>query len=225
MLQVHSHPMWTRPDTDTRAPVSQSLWLELAAEAIRCHIMRPVGVSVPRVRASVGWTMGANVRGQCHVGGVADGTPAIYIRPVARDSGDALTILDILTHELLHAAHPTDGHRGAFGTDARAVGLEGPLTATHAGPELVSALSWLANVILPPVDHATIMDGLPGETPRGPGRPSHGPRDAGGHYKPQTGRMLRAECPGCGMVIRTTRRWLESTGLPTCACGQTFIAG
>jgi hypothetical protein len=144
---------------------------------------------------------------------------------VERDSGDAVTILDILVHEMLHAAHPTDGHRGAFGTDARAVGLDGPLTATHASDALVLALSWLANVILPPMDHSVIADGPDGTPRRGPGRPTAGPRDAGGHYKPQTGRMLRAECPGCGMVIRTTRRWLESTGLPTCACGETFIAG
>lgn len=210
---------WTRPEDDKRSPVSQSSWMDLAVQAINAHVMSPNGINVPRVRASVGWTMGTNVRGQCHVGGVADGTPAIYIRPVSRDSGDSATILDILAHEMLHAAHPSDGHRGAFGTDARAIGLDGPLTATHAGDVLADRLSFIANVILPPIDHATISDGMPTGPKRGPGRPTHGPRDAGGHYKPQTGRMLKAECHGCGMIIRTTRRWLETTGLPECACG------
>ena len=220
LIPYTSEPQsWSRPAADARTPVTQSAWMAQAAEALRDHVMRPNGINVPRVRAAVGWTMGRNVRGQCHVGGVADGTPAIYIRPVSRDSGDAVTILDILSHEMLHAAHPTDGHRGAFGVDARTIGLDGPLTATNAGPALLSTLSWLANVMLPPLDHSVIADGPGGdERPKGPGRPA-GPRDAGGHYRPQTGRMLKASCAGCGMVIRTTRRWLESTGLPDCACG------
>lgn len=209
---------WHRPSSDTRRAVTQSAWLDMAVQAVGAHIMRPAGVDVPRVRASVGWTLGRNVRGQCHVSGVADGIPAIYIRPVSRDSGQADTILDILSHELLHAVHPLDGHGRYFGQAARAIGLAGPLTATHAGDDLRSKLSFVANVILPPIDHATISDSRE-DSPRGPGRPTSGPRDAGGHYAPQTGRMLKAECHGCGMVIRTTRKWLESTGLPECACG------
>ena len=34
--------------------------------------------------------------------------------------------------------------------------------------------------------------------------------------------MLKAECDSCGMVVRTTRKWIEEVGLPTCACGGQF---
>lgn len=35
-------------------------------------------------------------------------------------------------------------------------------------------------------------------------------------------RLVKAECSDCGMVIRTTRKWVNETGLPTCACEGTF---
>lgn len=35
-------------------------------------------------------------------------------------------------------------------------------------------------------------------------------------------RLIKAECERCGMVIRTTRKWVEEIGLPICACGEGF---
>lgn len=32
-------------------------------------------------------------------------------------------------------------------------------------------------------------------------------------------RLVKVECPGCGYVLRTTRKWLD-VGLPTCCCGE-----
>lgn len=32
-------------------------------------------------------------------------------------------------------------------------------------------------------------------------------------------RLLKCECPGCGYVVRTTKKWIE-TGVPTCPCGK-----
>lgn len=32
-------------------------------------------------------------------------------------------------------------------------------------------------------------------------------------------RLLKLECPGCGYVVRTTQKWID-TGLPTCHCGE-----
>ncbi len=31
--------------------------------------------------------------------------------------------------------------------------------------------------------------------------------------------LLKCECPGCGYVVRTTQKWLD-TGVPTCPCGE-----
>jgi hypothetical protein len=39
--------------------------------------------------------------------------------------------------------------------------------------------------------------------------------------KPQTTRLLKASCTGCGYVIRLTAKWV-ATGLPTCHCGTVF---
>jgi hypothetical protein len=35
------------------------------------------------------------------------------------------------------------------------------------------------------------------------------------------GRLLKLECGGCGYVIRSTQKWID-TGTPTCACGDEF---
>jgi len=36
------------------------------------------------------------------------------------------------------------------------------------------------------------------------------------------GRLLKCECPGCGYVIRTTQKWID-TGLPKCCCGKLMV--
>jgi hypothetical protein len=37
--------------------------------------------------------------------------------------------------------------------------------------------------------------------------------------KPQSTRMLKVECPDCGWMARTSRKWID-LGLPTCGCGK-----
>jgi len=37
--------------------------------------------------------------------------------------------------------------------------------------------------------------------------------------KKQTTRMLKVLCGGCGFTCRTTQKWLDEVGTPTCACG------
>jgi hypothetical protein len=39
--------------------------------------------------------------------------------------------------------------------------------------------------------------------------------------KKQTTRMIKAECPNCGYVIRTSKKWAD-VGLPDCCCGGFF---
>ena len=40
---------------------------------------------------------------------------------------------------------------------------------------------------------------------------------------PRTTRLRKAECPGCGCIIRLARKWIR-LGLPTCACGCSFVS-
>lgn len=124
-------------------------------------------------------------------------------------------MLDILLHELCHAVvnmHYPEAkwHGSQFGRLARGVGLEGKLTATVAGAELIEKLEAMLEE-LGQYPHAAIEPGV-------------------GSPKPQTTRMLKVVCrdPQCktfdfetnsGYVLRTTAKWLDAYGTPFCVCG------
>jgi hypothetical protein len=105
-----------------------------------------------------------------------------------------LEALDVLAHELVHAAVGNEcGHRGPFKTLARAIGLEGKLTATTAGPELEKHLKGIVKTL---------------------GKYPHSKIDFDARKK-QTTRMIKVECQNivnenCGMIFRTTRRWVDA---------------
>jgi predicted RNA-binding Zn-ribbon protein involved in translation (DUF1610 family) len=104
-----------------------------------------------------------------------------------------ISVLDILCHELVHASVGTGcGHKGEFRRLARALGLEGKLTATHAGTELLAKLEIIAAKL--------------GDYP-------HAKIDFSNRKK-QTTRMLKIKClePECGMVFRTSSKWIERNG-------------
>jgi hypothetical protein len=79
------------------------------------------------------------------------------------------------------------------------MGLEGKMTETTAGEEL----SWFLY-----------------ETIKTLGKYPHAELVSSNAEPKQTTRMMKCECPGCGCVIRMTRKWLEEAGCPTCACGE-----
>lgn len=192
-------------------------WLLRAAELLRPVIETLGGddIALPALRVSVGFPLGSrggkstHAIGQCWAATCsADKTHELFISP---ELSEPARVLDVLAHELVHAAVGIEeGHGKAFGRVARAIGLEGKMTATVAG----EAFTQLAATLLPelgPYPHATLLPSAGGAG--GPGR--SGPR-------PQGTRMLKAVCDNCSMVIRTTRKWIDTTGLPTCACGGTF---
>ena len=120
----------------------------------------------------------------------------ILITPL---KANPLEVGAILVHELCHTAVGVKcGHRGKFGRVARAVGLDGKLTATVAGETLKARLHTLIRSI-GPYPHARLV--------------------ASNAPKTQTTRMLKVECEECGCVVRMTRKWLEEAGCPTCGCG------
>lgn len=159
--------------------------------------------SVPEVRVSVGWPGGRGRKsttiGQCWATKTAsDGVPQVFVSPVL---SDGLRVLDVLLHELVHAWDDCkSGHRGPFRRVARAVGLEGRMTATTASESLVGRLEGILE-LLGDYPHAALV-------------PSAKPTT-------QTTRMLKAECVnGSGYLVRLTRKWLDEYGAPICPCHE-----
>jgi hypothetical protein len=136
---------------------TREAWLLEACEHLR-PLLHDVGAECPPVSVSIGFPKGGRGRsqaiGQCWPErAAADGRPAVFVSPVLVD---AERILDVLLHELVHAAVGTGcGHRGKFVTVARACGLIGPATATTAGPELKRRLYAISQA-LGPLPHAAL---------------------------------------------------------------------
>ena len=126
-------------------------WLSAAVVKLREGIFAP-DHTVPEVRVSVGWPGGRGPKqnriGECwQPDSSADGIGQIFISPVL---SDPVEVLATLTHELVHAINHKDGdngHRAPFKRIAESVGLEGKMTATHAGPELVPELEEIGNML------------------------------------------------------------------------------
>jgi hypothetical protein len=110
----------------------------------------------------------------------ADGTSEVFINPIIDQPVDALAIL---AHELIHVwAGIEAGHRGEFARVARAIGLEGPLTATVAGADLRGKLD-LISVQLGRYPHAKVDPNL---------------------RKKQSTRLLKLQCSDCGWTARVS---------------------
>jgi hypothetical protein len=179
--------------------ITREQWLSQATEELRALFKQHGEVIPERVRSSCGFpsksSLSAKNRriGECWSSRVsADSHAEIFISPTISDSS---RVLDILAHELIHAVHPGDGHGSKFGRTARAIGLEGKLTATVAGPEF---LAWAGPVLerLGVYPHADLV-----------------PSNA---QKKQTTRMLKCLCTDCGYIAYTSGKWLAEMGAPHC---------
>lgn len=104
----------------------------------------------------------------------------IFISPV---NADSVTVAAVLAHELVHAAVGiAEGHGAEFGALARAIGLQGKLTATTASPAFEAKIrGWTAAI---------------GEYP-------HAALNVSGITKQST-RLLKFVCPDCGATIRAS---------------------
>ena len=187
------------------AGMTREEWLERMTSLLQ-PLFQGIGHPIPDVvRVSCGWPSHKALRsgkktsrtiGQCwssHCAG--DETRQIFISPCLTD---AIEVSATLAHELIHAVLDCKhGHKGPFRKIAVALGLEGPMTATHAGAELKQRLNELVDSV---------------------GPYPHGGLDATLMEKKQSTRMLKVVCPDCGYTVRTTAKWLE-VGVPTCACG------
>jgi hypothetical protein len=183
--------------------MTRELWLLIAVEKLK-PLFSDNGYKLPEVRVSCGWpSTGGTSRkkrtiGQCWTTEAAkDGITQIFISPYLEDIAGEQGVLATLVHELVHAVVGVKNkHNKIFGKAARAVGLEGKLTATSASESLCQTLYAIAKDI-GDYPHAQ-LDALLSPT------------------KKQTTRMLKAECIQCGYTVRLAKKWLDEVGAPCC---------
>lgn len=196
-------------NTNTKHKTREA-WLEAAVELTR-PLFKQHGYEIPPLRVACGWPVRGGlgkkkrVLGECWDKKASeDGTqPQIFISPYLVDpcfGGDGLNpsgVLPTLIHEIVHAVvGHKEKHNKVFGKCARAVGLEGKLTATFASATLVETCKAFS-AELGQYPHSK-LDSLK--------EPS----------KKQSTRMLKCECPECGYTCRVSNKWLEEVGEPHC---------
>ena len=171
---------------------------------------------IPAVRISVGFTSSgarSNVIGECWAPQCdPDGACHIFLHPGLKDSQ---AIAATLLHELTHASVGIPaGHGPLFKAQAVKLGLEGKMTATVAGAALKVRVADVLRRI-GPIPHGVLrIGGGSGQPPiiiTG-GHPRSTPRT-------QTTRMVKVECPECGYLVRTTKKWLD-VATPCCPLGH-----
>lgn len=182
---------------------SREDWLLSAIE-----LMRPLfaqrGFPIPdKVRASCGFPGGGrrskHAIGQCWSQlNSNDGYFETFVSPII---DDPIEVLAILAHELGHAAVGLKaGHKRPFARFCEAIGLLPPWKATTPGPAFKQGIAVpVLKALVVPYPHAKLKLG---DKHSGP--------------KKQTTRLVKCDCPGCGYTLRTTMKWLLSSGAPKC---------
>ena len=184
--------------SDTRE-LTREEWLTNAAE-LMAPLFISAGITPKPVRISVGFPANkragkaGRVIGECHYM-ATDGVPQIFIHPVLT-KGDRGP-LPTLAHELAHAYLPLGtGHGRPFAQLVQALGLSGKPTATLAGADFATDMQAIAEVL--------------GDYP-------HAALDVSS-IKKQGTRMIKIECNNCGMITRTTAKWVDT--VDRCASGD-----
>jgi hypothetical protein len=156
------------------------------------------------VRVSCGWpsSRGLSTKsravGECWPGDASsDGKNQIFVSPFCSTGTAPSEVLATLVHEVVHAVVGLENKHGkAFKKCALAVGLDGKMTSTTAGPDLMVTIGeWEKQL---------------GPYPHSPLNPLRRPT------KKQGVRMLKMTCKECGYVARTAKKWLDEAG--PCHC-------
>ena len=190
-------------------------WLVAAVEELRTHVFGgtefdpgvvllstgfPHARGLARSKQVIGecWDPGYTPGGSCAPAGGAQ----ILLSPVVHDSVFAL---DVLIHELAHAAVGTrHGHRGDYIKAAKALGLQKPWSTASAGPGLVEILRGIARE-LGPYPHPGFEQ--PKEVQTDPTS-----------EKPRSNRHRKCVCAKCGhSVVRMSKKQLAEGGV---LCGR-----
>ncbi len=196
--------MTTTPDPGTL----RQAWIERVTIELRARFAER-GFAIPAaVRASIGFaSTGARSSriGECWATAAsADAHAEIFLVPTL---SCPVQIVATLAHELVHATVGHEaGHGPIFRDCATAIGLEGKMTATHAGPAFEA---WIRAMLERTGDYpAGALEALSS------GR------------KKQTTRYIKAQCEACGYTVRLSRKWIVDVGAPHCPDhGAMTVAG
>jgi hypothetical protein len=176
---------------DNTRELTREEWLTNAAE-LMSPLFESAGITPKPVRISVGFPANkragkaGKVIGECHYM-ATDGIPQVFIHP-ALTTGEQGP-LPTLAHELAHAYLPVGaGHGRAFAVLVGALGLTGKPTATRSGDDFTTDMQAISDVL--------------GDYP-------HAALDVS-DIKKQGTRMIKIECGDCGMITRTTSKWIDS---------------
>lgn len=189
-------------------------WLQAFTNAARPHF-KAAGTALPKkVLTSVGFPSAgqrSKVIGECWYASASDNKVSeIFLRPSLQ--ADSRRIAGVLVHELCHAALPEGtAHGPAFKKLATALGLGGKMTATI---ETDAFYAWADPIIK--------------ELGAFPGANLNDKSTLEGGKKKQSTRMVKCECQDCGLVFRTTQKWVdkaEEFQCPDPSCSGTIITG
>lgn len=181
--------------------INREQWLHGITEKFIRPWFEQQGYKIPAYRASCGFpsTRALSLKsrriGECwHSTASKTGHREIFISPTLDDS---LDVLQVLVHELIHAALPDDaGHKAPFKQAMKKFNLGGKATATVRTPEFDGiAQNWVVEF---------------GDYPHSAINSSALAR------KKQTTRLIKVECMECGYTVRVTRKWLDEAGAPIC---------
>jgi hypothetical protein len=172
-------------------------WLFAAAERLRPDFTTAEHPLPDKIQFSMGFSskgMGKTLGQHWHAAATADGTHHIFIVPTLNDP---VEVLDVLVHELCHAAAPAGAKHGPlFGRVRYAMGLtEGKAIHASAGPALLQSLGVIA-AMLGPLPHAQLMP-------------------VGKATKPAA-KQPECVCPHCGYKAIVGKKFWTRFGAPYC---------
>lgn len=193
----------------------REVWLIAAATTLQHEVFPSVGIDASqweqrKYRVSCGFPIGYRgsrtgkvVLGQAFDPSIsADGTMEVFINPILDRPFD---VLSTLVHELIHVWVGIEcGHRGAFATVARGIGLTGKMTSTVPGEELAKKLRDIA-ALLGDYPHAKIDPNA---------------------RKKQSTRLLKLQCGACQWTARLSsmqaKRLHNESTCPVCLSVNTL---
>lgn len=185
--------------------MTREQWLNEAVGKIRPMFVE-AGFALPEIKVSCGWpSKGALSEkkrriGECWPAEAAkDKVTQVFISPYLDDVAGVGGVLATLVHELLHAAIGCKhGHKAPFKRAMVKVGLVGKATATEADDKLMEKIAAWTDALGPYPNAA--LDPLVVAKLR----------------KKQSTRLIKCECPECGYLCRTTKKWIDDVGAPHC---------
>ncbi len=174
------------------------IWLEKAYNQIRKDLIpeAPKKINISYGFPAIGHLRSKNrIIGE-HWSGFSNGK-FISLHPLL--GRDAMKLLEVLVHEMIHTAYPHDGHRGNFPKVAKRVGLIGKMTSTFAGPELKECLNDLLGKLGPfPEGHGDLI-----------------------RRNKQRARLIKLVCE-CPRIIRTSRYEMLRGPIRCQLCGKEY---